>query len=162
MYNEQIAAREKKISSLSQENVTLQSHYVAVTSRIAELERKLETLLSYRNAIDKELAALEFLTDGAGSPMGRIKFLKPGILESKALTMMEERVAERRKRQATALDSVAFAIERMDKKARAIEDEIEWERTRAASYGDMISSNSTRINNLREVIASRRSSIRSL
>ncbi|UTR16892.1 hypothetical protein MM221_10470 [Salipaludibacillus sp. LMS25] len=161
-YKEQMASSEDTITSLVRSNATLQSNYDAATSRIKELEKELETVLSYRNAMDKELAALEELTDGAGSPMGRIKFLETGVLESGFLAKMESRVAERRQRQAAALDSIAAAIERLDKKASEIEEEIERERAKAANYSQMLSSNSGRINNLRSEIKSSRSRLRGL
>jgi chromosome segregation ATPase len=161
-YKEQISSRENTITSLTRDNVTLQSNYDAATSRIKELEQELETVLSYRNAMDKELAALEELTDGAGSPMGRIKFLESGILESQVLAKMETRIAERRQRQAATLDSIATVIKRLDQKASEIEEEIERERAKAANYSQMLSSNKGRINNLRSEITSRRSSLRGL
>ncbi|TSB48508.1 hypothetical protein [Alkalicoccobacillus porphyridii] len=160
--NQRISSKQSSVNSLSYQNQSLHIQYQDGITELGRLERELEELLHTQQGLVGQLDNIEALTLGEGSPMARIKFYSPGVLEGRALQRIQERVVIRQEQQLQGRNTIQAAIEQAEDQASELEGRIAEQRAVNYNLETTISNNQNRINQLRTQIASDRSRLRML
>lgn len=158
----QISSKQTGIYSLQQNVNTLYEQRNVCLSNIQRLEQELVDLLFYKKKLMKEFNHMEQLTSGDASPMGRIQFVKIGLLEGTALQSMQERIMERRQNQKNTLTIIDDSILHLREKGIEIEGDIEQEKKRLMNIDQSVASKQHQIHSLRAEISSIEGRVRTL
>lgn len=161
-FQNQISAKNTNLEALHERSAQYSMDREVYLMNIKRLEQEVVDLLFYKKKMIHELNHLTALTAGEGSPMGRIKFFKQGILESSALQIIQDRITEHRAHQQETLDKIDQNITHINDKIIDIEMEIDQERNQLILLEQQISTNQQRIHQLKTEVASIHSQIRTL
>ncbi|MBM7542739.1 hypothetical protein [Amphibacillus cookii] len=160
--NQEILRNDATVSWLLTQNVTYRNQIDDYGQSIYELEKQLEDILERRKEMDSKLIELEALTEGEGSPMGRIQLVEAGLLESKVLNRIQESIMEVRNTQERAIIRMKAAVNDMDRKANQIEERIEERQAKQLHLNQLLSTNQANIQRLKYEITVARQTIRTL
>lgn len=159
-FQNQISSKQGSVTSLQLDNDALYGQRETCISNIQQLEQELVELLANNKILVQEFNHMEGLTSGDASPMGRIQFVKSGVLEGTALQSIQENIIERRQNQKDTLAKIDESIQTFKTKSIEIEEDIEQEKKQLLTIDSSISNNQQRIHQLRAEITSVEGQIR--
>ncbi|GAF11204.1 hypothetical protein JCM19045_294 [Bacillus sp. JCM 19045] len=162
MLNQRISSKESSISVLSQQNYSYRSQHSDGVSELNRLEQQLEELMQDQQKMIHYLERIESLTLGEGSPMGRIKFFSPGLLEGRALERIQERILSSQEQQLQDRNRIQDTIYGIDDEIYELESKIEDQKMANFNLEQRISNNQSRIEQLKSQISSDRSKLRTM
>ncbi|MBT2214707.1 hypothetical protein F3157_09170 [Virgibacillus dakarensis] len=154
--------KESSLQACYEKNKEYQNDYNDCFTNIERLKQELSDLLFYQKKLLKEREYLESLISGDASPMGKVRFHQPGLLEGRFLEKAQFKMDTQRRSQEKALATMEENIREMKQKAAEIEDEIEVERRNLFRLDDLISKNRANIERQKVEIAVIESKIRSI
>ncbi|MDQ0206950.1 hypothetical protein [Alkalicoccobacillus murimartini] len=160
LLNQRITSKQSSISTLSGQNNTYRSQHSDGISELNRLEKQLEDLLQNQQDMINQLDKIEGLTVGEGSPMGRIKFFAPGLLEGRALEKIQERIANRQDQQLQGRNRIQETIHEADDDISELEGKIEDQKAANLQLEQLLSNNQNRIDQLKLQVSSDRSRLR--
>src|SRR5690625_2708193 len=158
----QISTKRSYLQNCYQQDAEYRLAYDDCLTNIGRLEKELDDLLLYKRKALVEFQHLETLISGDASPMGKIQFFQPGLLESIFFEKIQIKLIDQRREQKNALAAIRDDIQELKRKESEIEDEIGVERTKLMNIDDLISRNKANIESRKMEIAVIESQIRSL
>lgn len=159
---DQISSKNQSLSTIDTDLNTLYVQQATCSTNIELLEQELVELLFNTKKLVQEFNHMEELTSGDASPMGRIQFVKTGVLEGTALESIQTGITEQRQEQKNTLTQINNCILQLKTSSRELEEDIEQEKKQLITINQLISNNQQRIHQLRADIISAEGRLRTL
>lgn len=161
-FKNQINEKQSDLQACHQKDAEYRLNYDECLETIGTLEQELNLLLFHKKKALEIYQHLESLICGDVSPMGKIQFNQPGLLEGKFLRKVQIKLNDERREQRKTLAAMRESILEINQKIREVEDDIALERSQLIQLNDLMIANKEQINTKNMQIVILEGNIRSL